>query len=86
MTTTEEEEEIQEMEISEYQDENKEIAVVDQNTEDPGVNINNAMHGNPPEPTCTNDNNTPKVETADESDVEEDGNEKEAAIQDEEGF
>ena len=63
---------------------------MDQNTEDPGVNhttvANNAMLGNPPGPIPTNDNNTPKVETVDESDAEEDETENEEAIQDEEGF
>ena len=86
VTTTEEEEEIQEMEIPEDQNENKEIAGVDQNTEDPGVNINNAMPGNPPEPTSTNENNMPKAETVDEYDSKEDENENEEAIQDEEGL
>ena len=74
VTTTEEEEE------------NKEISGVHQNTENPGVNINNAMPGNPLEPTSTNDNNTPKLETVDESDAEEDENVYEEAIKDEEGF
>ena len=59
---------------------------MDQNTEDPGVNINNAMTGNPPYPTSTNNKNRPKVETVDESDAKEDENENEEAIQDEEGF
>ena len=44
------------------------------------------MPGNPPDPTSTNDNNTPKVETVGESDAQEDENEKKEAIQDEEGF
>ena len=74
------------MEILEEEDENKEIVVVDQNTEDPGVNINNSMTGKPPEPTSKNGNNTPKVETVNESDVKENENEKEEAIQDEERF
>ena len=59
---------------------------MDQNIEDPGVNINNAMPGNPPDPNSTNDTNTPKVETADKSDAKEDENENKEAIQDEEGF
>ena len=42
---------------------------MDKNTEDPGVNVNNDIPGNPPEPTHTNDNNTPKVETVDKSDA-----------------
>ena len=74
------------MEIPEEEDENKEIVRVDQNTEDPGVNINNSMTGNPPKPTSKNGNNMPKVETVNESDVKENENEKEEAIQDEEGF
>ena len=36
------------METPEDQDDNKEIAGVYQNTEDTGVNINNAMPRNPP--------------------------------------
>ena len=59
---------------------------MDQNTEDPGVNVNNAMPGNPAEPTPTNDNNTPKVETFNEYYAKEDENENEETIQDEEGF
>ena len=59
---------------------------MDQNTEDPGVNINNDMPGNPPEPTSTNDKNTPKVDTVNKSDAKEDENENEEAIQDEEGL
>ena len=55
---------------------------MDQNTEDPVVNINNAISGNLPEPTSTNDNNTPKFEIIDESDAKEDENENEEAIQD----
>ena len=50
---------------------------MDQNTEDPGVNSNNAMLGNPPEPTHTDDNNTPKVETTDKFEAEEKENENE---------
>ena len=46
-------------------------------TEDPGVNIINAIHGNPQEPTYTNDNNTPKAETVHEFNAEEDKNENE---------
>ena len=69
-----EEEEIQEMEIPEYQDENKEISGVDQNTEYSGVNINNAMPDNPPDLTSTNGNKTPKVDTVDKSDAKEDEN------------
>ena len=57
-----------------------------QHTEYKGVNINNATPGNPPEPTSTNDNNAPKVETVDKYDTEEDKNENVEAIQDEEGF
>ena len=63
------------MEIPEEEDENTYIVGVDQNTEYPGVNVNNVMPGNPLEPTPTYDNNTPNVETVDESDVEEDENE-----------
>ena len=59
------------MEIPEEEDENTEITGVDQNTEDTGVNTNNAMPGKPPEPTPTNDNNTPKVGVVDESDAKE---------------
>ena len=44
------------------------------------------MPGNPPEPTATNNNNTPKVETVDESDAEEDENVNEETIQYEKGF
>ena len=47
---------------------------MDQNIEDTGANINNAMPGNPPDPTHTNDNNTPKVETIDKSNAKEDKN------------
>ena len=36
-------------------------------TEDPGVNINNAIPGNPQEPTSADNKNTPKVETVDKS-------------------
>ena len=54
---------------------------MDQNTEDPVVNhttgANNVITGNPPEPTPTNDINTPKVETVDKSDAEEDETESE---------
>ena len=78
--TPEEEEEITEMEIPEEEDENIEIKGVDQNTEYSGVNLNNAMPGNPPETTPTNNNNTPKVETVDESDAEEVENWNEEAI------
>ena len=39
-----------------------------------------------PEPTHTNYNNTPKVETVDEHDSKEDENENEGTIQDEEGL
>ena len=63
------------MEIPEEEDYNTEISGVDQNTEYPRVNANNAMPGNPPEPTPINNNNTPKVETVDESNTEEDKNE-----------
>ena len=63
VTRTEEKETITWMGILEEQDENKELAEVDQNMEDPRVNINNSMPGNPPETTSTNKNNTPKVET-----------------------
>ena len=59
---------------------------MDQNTEYPGVNINNLMPGNPPEPTSTSDNNTPKVDTVDKSDAKEDKNQNKEAIQDKEGF
>ena len=59
---------------------------MDQTIEDPGVNINNAMTGNPPGPTSTNNNNTPKVETVNESDAEEDETENEETMQDKEGF
>ena len=48
-----------------------------QNTEDLGVNINNAMPGNPLEPTSTNYNNMPKVEIVENSDAGEDENENE---------
>ena len=48
---------------------------MDQNTEYPGVNhtigANNSMPGNPPGLIPTNGNNTPKVETFDESNAEE---------------
>ena len=75
MTKPEEEEKITEVYITEEKDENTEITEVDKNTEYPGVNhttvANNAMYSNPPEPTPTNDINTPKVETVDESDAEE---------------
>ena len=47
---------------------------MDQNTEDPGVSINNSMPGNPPEPTSTNDNNMPKLEAVGDSDTKEDEN------------
>ena len=40
----------------------------------------------PPEPTTKNDNNTPKVDTVNESDAEEDENENEEKIQYKEGF
>ena len=63
VTTPEEEGDITKMYIPEEEDENTEIAGVDQNTEDPEVNANNAMHGNPPESTPTSDNNTPKFYT-----------------------
>ena len=59
---------------------------MDQNTENPGLNINNAMPGNPPELTSTNNNNMPKVETVDKSDAEEDKNENKESIQDKKGF
>ena len=68
--TPEQEEAITETEISEEEDKNTEITGVDQNTEYTGVNENNAMPGNRPYPTPTNDKNTPKVETVDESDIE----------------
>ena len=65
VTTPEEEEEITEVDITEEEDENTEITGVDQNIEDPGVNHTtgekNAMPGNPPEHTPTNENSTPKV-------------------------
>ena len=48
---------------------------MDQNTEDPGVNTNNAMPSNLPEPTSTNYNNTPKLDTVDKCDAKEDENE-----------
>ena len=54
---------------------------MDQNTEDPGVNINNSMSGNLPEHTSTNNNNTPKFDTVDDSDAKGDENENEEAIQ-----
>ena len=63
-----------------------EIAGVDQNKEYPGVNANNAMPGNPTEPTPRNYNNTTKVETVDKSEAEEYESENEETIQDEEGF
>ena len=44
------------------------------------------MTGKSLEPTHTNDNNTPKVETVDEHDAKEDENENEETIQDEEGL
>ena len=44
------------------------------------------MPGNPPDPTSTNENDTPKVGTVDKSDAKEDENENEEAIQDKEGF
>ena len=45
------------------------------------------MPGNPPGLIPTNNNNTPKLETADdESDTEEDETENEETIQDKEGF
>ena len=45
------------------------------------------MPGNPPGPTLTNDNNTPKVETFDnDPDTEEDKTENKETIQDKEGF
>ena len=50
------------------------------------MNINNAMPGNPLEPTSTNDNNTPKVVTVDKSDAKEEKNGNEETIKDEEGF
>ena len=59
---------------------------MDQKTEDTGVNINNSMPGNPPEPNDTNDNNASKVETVNESDAKEDKNENKETIQEEEGF
>ena len=78
------------MEIPEEEDENTEIIGVDQNTEYPGLNHttgeNNAIHGNPPGPIPTNDNNMPKVETFDDSDAENNETENEETIQDEEGF
>ena len=74
--TPEEEVEITEVDIPEEEDDNTEITRVYQNTEYPGVNhttgANNTMPGNPPEPTSTKYNNTPKVETVDEPDAEED--------------
>ena len=90
VTTTEEEEEIQEMEIPEDQYENKEITGLDQNIEDPGVNhttgTNNAMPENPTGPIPTKNINMPKVETVDESDAEEEETESKGKIQDKEGF
>ena len=44
------------------------------------------MPGNPPEPTPKNNNNTPKVETVDKSNAEEDKNENKETIQDKEGL
>ena len=74
------------MYIPEEEDENTEITGVDQNTDNPGLNhtigASNAMPENPPDPTPTNYNNTPKVETVDESDTEEDETENEEKIQD----
>ena len=68
------------MEIPEEKYENKNISVVDKNTEDPGVNINNAMCVNPPEHTSTNNNNTPKVDTFNESDAKYENNENKDVI------
>ena len=62
------------------------MAEVDQNTEYKGVNINNTIPRNPPEPTDKINNNAPKVETVNESDAKEDKNENKETIQDEEGF
>ena len=64
----------------------KKFEEVDQNIEDLVVNINNAMTWNPPYPTSTNYNNTPEVETVDESDAKADKDENEEAIQDEGGI
>ena len=76
VTTPEEEDEIIEVDIPEEEDENMEITGVDQNISYPGLNhttgANNSMPGNPPGPIPTNDNNTPKVETFDKSNGEED--------------
>ena len=55
-------------------EDDEEITGVVQNTEDPGVSINNSMPGNPPEPTSTNDNNMPKLEAVGDSDTKEDEN------------
>ena len=78
------------MDIPEEEYENTEITGVDQNTEYTGVKhtteANNAMPGNPPEPTSADKKNMPKLETVNESDAEEEKNEKEEIIQDEEGF
>ena len=46
----------------------------------------NAIPGNLPEPTSTNDNNTTKYETVKKSDAKEDENERKEVIQDEERF
>ena len=64
---------------------------MDQDTEDPVVNhpigSNKTMHGNPPGPIPTNDNNMPKVETVDdEPDTEEDKTENKKTMQYVEGF
>ena len=78
------------MDIPEEEDVNTEIIEVDQNTEDTGVNhitgANNSMPGNPTWPIPTNDNNTPKVDTVDESDAKENENENKETIKEEEGF
>ena len=50
------------------------------------MNIKKAMSGNLPDHTSTNNNNTPKVETVDESDAKEDENENKKAMQDKERF
>ena len=68
--TPEEEEKISELDIPEEEDEETVITGVDQDTEDPGVNhptgSNNTMPGNPLGFIPTNNNNTPKVDTADD--------------------
>ena len=55
------------MYIPEEEDYNTEISGVVQKTEYLGLNSNNAIHGNPQKPTPTNNSNTPKVETVNDS-------------------